>query len=331
MVGDISIAISESMISMELDKEWLSYADQVRLLQEHGLIVDDPIHCETVLSQVNLYRFFGYFRYWQGDPSSGENQFIPGASFERIWDLYRAEEDLKAACMPLLSSLEVMTRTRFAHHYANLVGSTRSLAEGEGLTPSPTRPDGSQPEGVQERALRNLDHCKEPFISRYLDTHSRELPYPSAAYERMPIWVAVEAFTFGALSKLIEASKDSGVLDAIADSMKVSRRDLPSQIRSFVYLRNRIAHCSKLWNHAVLDRPALQQAQARRAREVRDFDDMSVYRIFVAMDAMAKKTGLRDNWLEEDINPILVRSPLLASGIATPKKYGQMPLDLLMP
>lgn len=221
-------------------------------------------------------------------------------------------------------------RTRFAYHYAHLVGPTQSFARGKGFTQPPDRSDGSIPERVEEHAMRSLDRSKEPFIAHYRDTGSEKPPYPPETYDRMPIWVAVEAFSFGSLSKLLEASKESGVLDAVAESISVSRKDLPSQIRSFVYLRNRIAHCAKLWNHAVLDKPSLQPAQIRRAKRIRNFDDLSIYKILLAMDAMTKKTGIENNWLENKVHPVLEQSPLLGVGIATPRKYGQMSAKFLI-
>lgn len=321
---------SGRLVLMAKEKEWLSYAEQVRLLRQRGLHIEDPQRCEQILSQVNLYRLSSYFRYWQTDPHQRDSRFIEGATFDRIWDLYRSEEQLKAACMPLLLALEVMVRTRFAYHYAELVGSTRSLAEGKGLTFPSDQNVASDPDETLAHAMRTLERRRELHIVHFRDPNITDESDPPDPYAHTPIWAAVETLTFGSLSKLIEASRESGVLDAMAHSMRVSRRDLPSQIKSFVYLRNRIAHCSKLWNHAVLDKPALQKAQTRRAQRVTEFDDLSIYKIMLAMDAMAKKTHIASDWLEQSITPLLEQSPLLEAGITTPKKYGEMPTEILV-
>ncbi|RTE47636.1 hypothetical protein DDD64_08530, partial [Actinotignum sanguinis] len=130
--------------------------------------------------------------------------------------------------------------------------------------------------------------------------------------------------TFGALSRLIAASGESGVLDEIAKSLSTSRRTLPSQIRSFVYLRNRCAHCSKLWNHSVLDAPGLLPNIERRAKKTHgQFSPRSVYKIFVAMDELTSKVGIATGWLTHQIDPLLHSSPLLSAGIKTPARYGE--------
>ena len=272
-----------------MNKRWLSYEEQVGLLQERGLNIADTMSAIEFLSCVNYYRLSGYFRYWQIAPTTGNNQFLDGSSLEMIQELYEAEQALVAVCDEVLHPIEILLRTRFAYYYAQNVGAIGSFARGEGFTQSP-QPNN---ERVEEHALSNLDRSKETFVTHYRDDIKTGTVYSVEAYARMPIWVAVEAFSFGSLSRLIEASGKSRVLHDIADSMNVSPATLPSQVRAFVYLRNRIAHCAKLWNHSVLDRPGLLSNISRRAkRDHRQFSDHSIYKIFVALDQVAKKTGL---------------------------------------
>ncbi|WP_250544643.1 Abi family protein [Canibacter zhuwentaonis] len=106
---------------MVVEKEFLSYSDQVNLLRKRGLSIDDQDECEKFLSRVNYYRLSGYFRYWQEDPRNGDNRFMKGSSFVTIHGLYIAEEEFKVACFLLLQSLEVLVRTRFAYYYAHRV------------------------------------------------------------------------------------------------------------------------------------------------------------------------------------------------------------------
>lgn len=310
-----------------MPKDWLSYEQQVELLGERGMHIDDEASAAEFLAQVNYYRFSGYFRHWQHDPARGDNQFFEGASFETIRALYAAEQELVAVCDELLHPLEVLLRTRFAYAYGRHVGVTGMFARGEGFTQSP-HPDA---ERVEEHALSNLDRSKEAFVAHYRDEIKQGRTYKPEAYDRMPIWVAVEAFSFGSLSRLIEASTSSGVLDDIADSMNTSRRLLPGQVKSFVYLRNRIAHCAQLWNHRVLDVPGLQPKTTRSIKQnYRKFSDHSIYKILVALDDVATRSGISTDWLSETIEPILDKHRLLAKGIAEPARYGELSTDTLI-
>ena len=167
-----------------------------------------------------------------------------------------------SVCDELLHPLEVLLRTRFAYAYGHRVGVTGTFARGEGFTQSPH----ANAERVEEHALANLDRSKEAFVTHYRDEIKQGHTYKPEAYNRMPIWVAAEAFFFGTLSRLIEASSTSGVLNDIADSMNTSRKLLPGQVKSFVYLRNRVSHCAQLWNHRVLDVPGLQPKTTRNTK-----------------------------------------------------------------
>ena len=301
-------------------KQWHTYEQQLSLLVDRGLCIQNEKVALEFLSRVNYYRLSGYFRYWQRDPVRNDNRFIPGTSFEKIKQLYEAEEQLVVKCNDILHPLEVLLRTRFAYSYGHLVAPFGGFARGDGFT-QPPNPNGVR---AEEHALNNLEHSKESFIAHYRDDIRIGNSYALEAYDRMPIWVAVEGMTFGALSRLIAASGESGVLDEIAKSLSTSRRTLPSQIRSFVYLRNRCAHCSKLWNHSVLDAPGLLPNIERRAKKTHgQFSPRSVYKIFVAMDELTSKVGIATGWLTHQIDPLLHSSPLLSAGIKTPARYGE--------
>ncbi|GAA1470936.1 Abi family protein [Corynebacterium felinum] len=310
-----------------MSKPWKSFSEQVGLLSERGLKIDDPDGAERFLSLVSYYRFSGYFRYWQVDAKNGNNRFIEGASFETIQRLYEAEQALVLVCDEVLHPIEVLLRTQFAYHYANRVAAVGGFPRGLGFTQSPN----PQAVPVEEHALANLDRSKEAFVRHYRDEIKSGSCYTPEVYARMPIWVAVEALTFGNLSRFIEASGESGVLTDLAESLHVSPRTLPSQVRSFVYLRNRLAHCAKLWNHSVLDVPGLLPNIERRAkRNYRQFSNHSIYKVLVALDDVATKTQVANKWLETKVEPILDSNPILAEGIVNPKKYGEMDSQLLV-
>uniref|UniRef100_UPI00300D5C68 Abi family protein n=1 Tax=Stomatohabitans albus TaxID=3110766 RepID=UPI00300D5C68 len=186
-----------------MNKQRLSYEEQATLLSKRGLVIDDVEDAVQFLSQVNYYRFSGYFRYWQRDPTHGDNQFIDGASFNVIRDLYLAEQNLVIACDDLLHPIEVLLRTRFAYHYAERVGSCGKFVLGEGFT----HPPKSIARPIEHYLLTNLNRSQETFIAHYREDIKEEGRYTPEAYEHMPVWVAVEAFSFGNLSRVIQASR----------------------------------------------------------------------------------------------------------------------------
>lgn len=314
------------MEAYPMPKDWLSYEQQIELLAQRGMRITDPTDAAQFLSQVNYYRFSGYFRHWQRDPAQGDNRFFEGTTFEKIRDLYESEQELAGVCHELLHRLELLLRTRFAYAYGRRIGVTGHFAHGEGFT----QPPHAHFKRVEEYALADLDRSKEAFVAHYRDDIKQGHVYKPEAYARMPIWVAVEAFSFGSLSRFIQASGTSGVLDDIADSMNTSRRLLPGQVKSFVYLRNRVAHVAQLWNHWVLDAPRLQPKTSRQIKQdYRNFAERSIYKILISLDDLATRSGTSHNWLRDSVEPILNKNRLLAQGIAEPARYGEMPPAIL--
>lgn len=210
-----------------MQKNWLSYEEQLDLLARRGMRIEDESAAARVLSCVSYYRLSGYFRYWQKDPDYGDDEFITGTSFSRLYSLYEAEQKLADACKRLLATCEIVLRTRFAYHYGTCVGPVGSFAHGLGFT----RPPLEEIDPVEERILSDLDRSNDLFIAHYRDEIKQGALYKPEAYDRMPIWVAVEALSFGCLSRMITASAESGVLEGMADSLNTSRAVLPSQVR----------------------------------------------------------------------------------------------------
>jgi len=49
------------MSEAHLIKSFKTYADQVCILKDRGMIIDDPQKTETILSTINYYRLSGYW------------------------------------------------------------------------------------------------------------------------------------------------------------------------------------------------------------------------------------------------------------------------------
>ena len=313
-------------------KKWLSYQEQVSRLQERGLVVADADACECFLSEVSYYRFSGYFRYWQKDPTYGDDRFREGVHVDVIEDVYRKEGEIADVVFTAIRRFEILLRTRFSYFYGERVGSGWNLVRGEGLA----SPPGMGRSDIGAHVLRDLNRSKEAFVGRYRD--DREVDdhglFTVDAYRDLPVWVAAEVLSFGVLSRCVEASVNSGVLDDIAGSLNVSKAILPGQIKSLVYLRNRIAHHARIWNHSVLDAPALSGSRKGKRRikkriecKYGKFDPRSVYCVLVALDGLLERASIDGDWLQSEIAPRLAENRFLDRGIRSPRKYGEMDLS----
>ena len=248
-----------------MPKTWLSVEEQAARLRDRGLGIDDEHECLRFLSHVSYYRFSGYFRYWQRSPETGDNCFISGTAFSTIHDVYTTEQAVAASSFATMRWIVILLRTAFAHHYAQHVAPLGALAHDTGFA-EPRDPAAPR---VEDRVLRDLDRSQEAYIAHYRDESCKNLQgqYLPTAYDTLPVWVAVEALSFGTLSKCIQACEGSRVLEDMACALGVARAPLVSQVRSMVYLRNRLAHHARIWNHSVLDAPSVPMNVKRRAKK----------------------------------------------------------------
>lgn len=223
-------------------KPSLSWDAQVDLLVQRGLVVSDRVACAAFLAANNYYRFSGYMRYFQKAPHLGDNSFQPGTAFEEIRAIYDADEALRSLLSQRLARVEVLLRTHTAYVIANAHGPCGRYLEQDFYT------DAANSEPTVESCLKDIERSRERHILRYTAAEGG-----TPDFTGLPVWSAVEAFSFGTLSKCIERGGQGSLADAVATSIGVAKAGFPYRVRALVYLRNRCAHHSRLWHHSVID------------------------------------------------------------------------------
>jgi len=210
------------------NKPPLTYIQQLDLLASRGLGIADRAKAEKFLSQVNYYRFSAYCLPFE----ITRHQFKPDATFERIQQLYEFDRQLRFLIDEVLEIIEISVRTTIAYYLANKYGAF-----------------------VHEEASRfyvNFDHAtwinkvheeicrsKETFIDHYKNKY---LGFP-----RLPLWMAVEVMSFGALSQLYHSlMRDDQI--ALGKVVGFHSTVLSSWFHTFTYVRNICAHHSRIWN-----------------------------------------------------------------------------------
>jgi abortive infection bacteriophage resistance protein len=216
-------------------KPSLSWDEQVALMVSRGLAVDDEAACARFLAATNYYRFSGYARYFQKAPHLGDDDFRPGTTLDEIRAVYDADEALRTALVRPLARVELMLRSHVARVIADEHGAYGGYLE-EGFYT-----DVGDRESTVESCLRDIERSKDRHILRY-----REFGVDRADYSRLPVWSAVEAWSFGTLSKAIERGASGDLADAVATSTGIAKAGFAYRVRALVYLRNRCAHHSRL-------------------------------------------------------------------------------------
>lgn len=238
-------------------KPYLAVPDQIALLRSRGMAITDEPRAAAAIERIGYYRLSGYWHSLRRSVHSQQSQppvilddFLPGAEFSQVIDLYVFDKKLRFLILDALERVEVALRTDIAL----LLGKLSPLAHR-----NPAFLDGNftkkmMPGKTTTRHtewLTRLDdltnRSREEFVLHFRRTYSTPLP----------IWMAVELWDFGTLSHFLAGMRYRDQT-TIAAKYGLPRPELMrGWVRSLNFVRNLCAHHSRLWNRPLVDQPAL--------------------------------------------------------------------------
>lgn len=240
-------------------KPWKSFADQLALLKERGLQVDNESAALDYLARIGYYRLSGYwysFRKLELDQDEDGkityrrlDEFEDGSHFKDAVHLYVFDKKLRLLALDALERIELAIRVDIAHLmgeqdiYAHeepalFHGNFATRVNGEGVTQHQIWLEKYN--DLVRRARR------EPFVEHYMDK-----------YGRLPIWVAIEIWDFGLMSKMYAGMQHKHKQHIAAKYGAKDGKSFAGWLRGLNFIRNVSAHHSRLWNINVLERAPL--------------------------------------------------------------------------
>ncbi|PCI44773.1 MAG: hypothetical protein COB49_10765 [Alphaproteobacteria bacterium] len=227
-------------------KTWKSVDEQIGILQDRGMTIDDEAKAAHFLRRVGYYRLSGYwfpFRQFDDDGKPSDT-FIKGSTFTDVIALYLFDRRLKLLAMDALERIELSVQVDIAH----LLGRRDLFAhyESKFLDKDFVKEPGNFGyEGWLEKYHSLVKRSKAVFVRHNLEK-----------YGKLPIWVAIEVWDFGALSFFYKGMKGK---DKTEISRKYgSERSITDWLRSLNYIRNVSAHHSRLWNCNIVDSASMK-------------------------------------------------------------------------
>lgn len=218
------------------------------------MVINDPERAQRKLSQVGYYRLSGFWYpcrqiehdnngqvvLQHGKPKRSD-QFTENTRFEEVFKLYIFDKKLRLLLLDAIERIETNIKTVLAHE----LGKIDELAY---QNPSFINPSQLQ-DYYQHNQIKNawiewsnrqrseLSRSKEDFIT-----------WHRKSGRAMPIWVVVESWSFGTLSKYYELLKGTHQ-NNIATRLGVSNSSiLVRWLQKINVLRNRCAHHTRAWN-----------------------------------------------------------------------------------
>lgn len=208
-----------------------TFAEQVQILQSHGLNIPDPVKAEFYLSQLNYYRLAAYCLPFEQDHIT--HQVLPGTSFDDVLNLYVFDRGLRLLLLDAIERIEVSLRTQMAYHLCHRHNSAHPHLRSDlfnGL------------HVLIPRLTSDVARSREDFIAHLTAKYEESLP---------PFWAVVELMTMGQLSKWFSSIKARQDRQVISQSWGLTERVMTSYCEHLSLVRNIAAHHARLWNREI--------------------------------------------------------------------------------
>ena len=140
-----------------------------------------------------------------------------------------------------LEPIEVAFRTSLTYHLSHKYGPFGYVEQSNF---APRFGHAEWLDSVKEEIARS----REVFIQHYRTKYTKATS--------LPLWMATEVFSFGALSKMFRGLKDEDK-SLICSKLETPHEVISSWLHTFTYIRNVCAHHSRLWNKTLAIEPKI--------------------------------------------------------------------------
>jgi abortive infection bacteriophage resistance protein len=233
-----------------MNKPAYTISDQIALLKQRGMTFSNEAQTQHLLKNISYYRLKGYW--WDTINDTALNTFQPGTCFEDIMERYDFDRQLRQILFGGIEQIEIAVRTKIIYHLSIAYGGLWYLNPALFET-NPKMKNGT----LQTTHLHTLDDLNKEFNrSQEIFIRNHQQRYPGQPAEA---WKMLEVASMGTLSKLYKSLKitlhEKGV---IANEMGINSPHVFSDwLEAIAYLRNIIAHHSRLWSRTMMKRPGM--------------------------------------------------------------------------
>ena len=263
---------------------------QIDSLWRGGMAFPHRERAAHFLSHVNCCRLRGYWQPFEDRTTGGERPaFGARTTFDAVIKRYEFDRELRTLLLDAFSHIEVSIRT----------GWTRHLAEAEGGGPA---------------AHLNAELFSGQYYANLTGLHRAYARHGNRAdrhnFADCPIWVIVEAMSFGQLSRWYG---DTGlpVRRLVAGGYGMDERILQAVLRHLAPIRNICAHHDRLWDREFITRMPVPRRLGgfRNPRQL--FNRVDNGRLYNTLVMVAYLTGVirRDADWAERLKALMNRYP----------------------
>ena len=216
----------------------MTYDQQIEKLRDKHLVITDENSAKAILHR------YSYFALITGYKTLLKNRttknYLDGTTFEDIVAIYQFDEQLREITFRYLLHIERHIRSALSYGFCDVYGDDQRKYLDK---------------HHYDISTQQKEQAVDKLISRYLSplvnrpTQHTYIEHHKIAHQNVPLWVLVNALTFGTLSKIYKYSKPQ-VQSAISMEFEgITESQLRQLLEVLTDFRNTCAHNERLFTH----------------------------------------------------------------------------------
>lgn len=220
-------------------KTFFTYEQQLnKLQQEKGLIISDTTVATQTLEKLSYYSLIGgYKQLFKHSPSQ---KYIYGVTFDELVAFYYFDEELRSLFMKYILHVERHMKSLLSYHFCDKYGE-RDTEYLNVNNYTLTKKNCAQ--------INRLVHSMQKVIA--LPSKYTYIEHHANTYGNVPLWVAMNAFTFGQTSKMFQYTTNDVQYKISQKFEHVTERELHQFITVLARCRNVCAHGERLFSFRI--------------------------------------------------------------------------------
>lgn len=222
-----------------MPKQFFTYEQQLnKLKNEKHLTISNSAYAKEVLEKLGYYSLIGGYKNLFKHPASGK--YIYGVTFEEIVSLYYFDEELRTLFLKYILHVERHIKSMMSYYFCEKYGDNQ-CAYLDKNNYNLSKRNASE----IERLVKALNKTVSlPNNYAYITHHAK-------VYGNVPLWVAMNALTFGQVSKMYQYAH-TDIRTKIAKRFGgISEKQLHQLITIVARCRNVCAHGERLYSFRI--------------------------------------------------------------------------------
>lgn len=224
---------------LPIAKTFFTYEQQINKLQhEKSLIIPDIAAAKLILEKLSYYSLIGGYKQLFKHPPS--QKYIYGVTFDELVALYYFDEELRSLFMKYILHVERHIKSLLSYHFCERYGE-----------------NDTEYLNINNYALSKKNYSQ---IIRLVNSMQKAIALPSQyayishhsnTYDNVPLWVAMNAFTFGQVSKMFQYITNDVQYKISQKFEHITERELHQFITVLARCRNVCAHGERLFSFRI--------------------------------------------------------------------------------